>query len=259
MCGRIDVAFDSLAHADLEPCRRRTPQLSPQEELREVLTGADRQLITVHVSAETLRDRTAGCCELEDGPSIAAETARRLSCDASVVPIIEDEDGTPLNVGRKTRTISTPLRRFLGARDKGCRFPGCSHTRYVHSHHIQHWAEGGEPKPSNLVSLCYFHHRAVHEGGIEVQVLDDGALRFVRADGTSIDSVAPGYTQPFSDWTDVTTQNERLGIRIDHRTAATRWDGTKMDYGLGVEVLLQRARRAQRVSAETSTGVRQSA
>jgi hypothetical protein len=99
----------------------------------DALTGADRQLISVHVSAETLRDRTAGCCEMEDGPSIAAETARRLSCDASVVPIVEDENCTPLNVGRKTRTISTPLRRFLSARDKGCRFPGCSHTRYLHS------------------------------------------------------------------------------------------------------------------------------
>ena len=90
----------------------------------------------------------------------------------------------------------------------------------------------------------------MHEGGIEVQVLDDGALRFVKPDGVSIDSVLPGYTQPFSVWTDVTKANERLGIRIYHRTAATRWDGTTMNYGLGVEVLLQRARKAKRVAAE---------
>ena len=49
--------------------------------------GTDRHQIVVHVAAETLRDRTAGCCEFEQGPSMAAETARRLSCDASVVAL----------------------------------------------------------------------------------------------------------------------------------------------------------------------------
>ncbi len=81
---------------------------------------------------------------------------------------MEDEDGEPLNVGRKTRIISAPLRRLLTARDKGCRFPGCGNARYIDMHHIKHWANGGETKPSNLVSLCRFHHRAVHEEGFEV-------------------------------------------------------------------------------------------
>ncbi len=115
--------------------------------------GADRQQIVVHVAAETLRHRRAGCCEIEHGPSIPADTARRFSCDASVVTLMEDEDGEPLNVGRKTRLISAPLRRLLTARDKGCRFPGCCNARYIDMHHIEHWANGGETKPSNLVSL----------------------------------------------------------------------------------------------------------
>ena len=143
--------------------------------------GTDRQQIVVHVAAETLRHRAAGCCEIEHGPSIAAESARRFACDASVVTLVEDEDGEPLNVGRKTRIISAPLRRLLTARDKGCRFPGCSNARYIDMHHIKHWANGGETRPSNLVSLCRFHHRAVHEGGFNVEILDDGAFRFVNA------------------------------------------------------------------------------
>ena len=93
----------------------------PQE-----LSGGDRQQIVVHVDAETLKHSHAGRCELEHGPSIAAETARRLSCDASVIRIIENEQGEPLDVGRKTRTIPPAIRRALNARDKGCRFPGCS-------------------------------------------------------------------------------------------------------------------------------------
>src|SRR5687767_8477960 len=52
--------------------------------------GADRQQIVVHVAAETLRHGSAGCCQIEDGPAIPAETARRLSCEASIVTMIED-------------------------------------------------------------------------------------------------------------------------------------------------------------------------
>jgi len=92
--------------------------------------------------------------------------------------------------------------------------------------------------------------RKVHEGGIQIQILDDGALRFVRPDGSSVDSVAPGYTQPLGDWKQIAADSEERGIRIDARTAATRWDGVPMDYGLGVEVLLQRARREKRASAD---------
>ncbi len=102
------------------------------------------------------------------------ETARRLSCDASVVRILEDSKGEPLDVGRKTRTIPPAIRRALNARDKGCRFPGCSFKRYVDGHHVHHWANGGETRLSNLVTLCRFHHRLVHEGQVEIQVLDDG-------------------------------------------------------------------------------------
>ena len=195
----------------------------------------------VHVAEETLRDRAAGCCEFEHGPSMPAETARRLACDASVVALVENEDGEPLNVGRKTRTISAPLRRALNARDKGCRFPGCANSRYIDAHHVEHWANGGETKPSNLVSLCRFHHRAVHEGGIRIEILDDGALRFVKPNGVAVDSVAPGFTQPLGDWT-----------QLPAGTLVNRWRGERMDLGLGVEVLLQQARRAKNVPAGTS-------
>ena len=43
-----------------------------------------------------------------------------------------------------------------------------ANSGYIYAHHIEHWANGGETKPSNLVSLCRFHHRAVHEGGIRI-------------------------------------------------------------------------------------------
>ncbi|MEO8064528.1 MAG: DUF222 domain-containing protein [Pseudomonadota bacterium] len=203
--------------------------------------GTDRHQIIVHVAEETLRMRTAGCCGIEDGPAIAAETARRFGCDASVVTLIENEDGEPLNVGRKTRTISAPLRRVLNARDKGCRFPGCANTRWLDAHHVEHWANGGETKPSNLALLCRFHHRAVHEGGIRIEMLDDGALRFVKPSGRSVDSVAPGCKQPSGD-----------AASIPAGSFKTTWRGEKMDAGLAVEILLQRARHGKDVPYGTS-------
>ena len=202
------------------------------------LNGGERNHIVVHVDADALQSRERGRCELDDGPAIPVETARRLSCDASVVRILENGDGEPLDVGRRTRTIPSALRRALKSRDQGCVFPGCTHKRYVDGHHIHHWAEGGETKLSNLVSLCRTHHRAVHEGGIVIQRLDDGAWRFVRRSGEALHSCAPGHTPPLGDWTRLVAGRGASGIGIDARTAVTRWRGERMDHGLAIDLLV---------------------
>lgn len=217
----------------------------------ETMRGGDKHQIVVHVDAETLRDSVAGRCEIEHGPAVAAETARRWACDASVVMLLENQKGEPLNVGRKTRSIPPALQRALNARDQGCRFPGCCNKRFVDAHHIHHWAHGGETKLSNLLTLCRFHHRQVHEGNVVIHVLDDGAIRFLKPDGHSFDSVAPNHTQPIVDWMQIPQQHRERGVHITERTAVTRWAGESMDYGLGVEVLLQHARRGRNVPAGT--------
>jgi hypothetical protein len=79
-----------------------------------------------------------------------------------------------------------------------------------------------------------------------IQVLDDGALRFVRPDGRRLDSVAPDHTQPLTHWTEVAEQNWRSDLRIDKATAVTRWCGETMNYSLGVESLLWQWRKGRR-------------
>jgi hypothetical protein len=195
------------------------------------------------VDADTLRDSTAGQCEIEDGPALPAETVRRLACDCSVVALLQNEKGEPLNIGRKTRSIPPALRRALNARDRGCRFPGCTHTKYIDLHHVRHWAHGGETSPANLVTLCEFHHRKVHGGAILVQRLDDGAFRFVRPDGRAFDSPAPARSTPF-DWAQLPLQHAEADIRINKNTAVSRWRGERIDYGLAIEVLLNQTHRS---------------
>jgi len=211
----------------------------------EAMSSSDKHQVVIHVSAETLQQKDVGQCELEDGPSISSETARRIACDCSVVAITEDEDGTPLDIGRKTRTISPALQRALKSRDKGCRFPGCCNSRYTHAHHIEHWANGGHTRLNNLVTLCTFHHRLVHEGGVQIQSLDDGALRFVKPNGESYDQVVCIDTN----WKQLKLTNTEHGICVDANTATTRWLGEKMDYGLAVESFLFFEANAKIVSA----------
>ena len=217
------------------------------------MKGGDRHQVVVHIDEATLRKGEAGRCEIDDGPAIPVETARRFACDCSKVEITEDEQGEPLDVGRKTRSIPPALRRALAARDKGCVFPGCNHKRYVDGHHVEHWADGGETKLSNLATLCRFHHRAVHEGGIKMQRCDDGAWRFTNARGESLHGCAPGHTQPLADWRDLPAAHEKSGIKIDSGTATTGWRGERMDYGIAIDSLLFRSAADKRVERGGAT------
>ena len=106
---------------------------------------------------------------MADGEVIATATARRLCCDAGVVVAHVDAKGVPLSIGRKTRTIPTAINRALHLRDRTCRFPGCTHSRYVDGHHIEHWANGGKTELANLMLLCSAHHRMLHDGGWRVE------------------------------------------------------------------------------------------
>jgi len=108
---------------------------------------ADHHQVVVHADAKSL---TGGAGRLD----LPIDTVKRLLCDCSLVTVVEDENGNPLDVGRKQRTVSTPLRRALYARDRGCTFPGCHRKRYLDGHHLKHWINGGETNPDNMTLLC---------------------------------------------------------------------------------------------------------
>jgi hypothetical protein len=124
--------------------------------------------LMVHVDAEVLADAVAGsgrCCTHE-GRGLSASAVRRVACDATVIPVVHDD--TAVDVGRARRAPSRVQRRALRVRDRHCRYPGCTNHRNLHAHHIVHWADGGPTVLSNLVLVCSFHHRVLHDHGFNL-------------------------------------------------------------------------------------------
>ena len=144
--------------------------------------------VVVHIDASSLEDQVAG--HTESGELLGVETCRRLLCDAGVVPVLEDGSGKTLDLGRKTRTIPTAIRRAMTLRDGGrCRFPGCDNT-IVDGHHIVHWAHGGTTCIDNVISACRRHHTLLHEGRATVEIAGDDFIWRDR-DGQIIEPAPP--------------------------------------------------------------------
>jgi uncharacterized protein DUF222/HNH endonuclease len=167
----------------------------------------DRATVVVHVSAETLMGggcKTSGArtgphvtgavptgpqisgswAEIESGPMIHPEVARRLCCTARIQAMIEDSTGEAIAMGRVSREPSSAMMRLLRFRDRHCQFPGCGSTRYLQAHHIRWWSSGGTTDLDKLVLLCTFHHKLVHEHGWRITRDPDGTVRWYRPDGT---------------------------------------------------------------------------
>jgi hypothetical protein len=219
-------------------------------------SSADRLQVVVHIDQAILAEQQAAAedgkshrCELEDGPALALDTARRLACDATVIGIVEGEDGEPLDIGRKTRSIPLALARALKARDGGCRYPGCDRRRYCDGHHIEHWADGGATKLDNLITLCGFHHRLVHEGGYGLKRTDDGLFIFTRPNGTRVEdngarcfrgnisrtpqSTYRGFDDSLRDY----LRKYEPGLAITAETSRCQWHGESMDYSQAIEAM----------------------
>jgi hypothetical protein len=208
-------------------------------------TAGDRYQVVVHVDTDVVRaDATdhQAVIEVGDGATyVSAETYERLACDAGVVVMRHGADGTVLDVGRKTRSIPPAIRRALTDRDPRCQFPGCT-ARRCDAHHLTHWADGGSTSLDNLVHLCRWHHRAVHEGGYRIARDAEGAVHVTRPDGTPLVAVPPSPR-----WTAEPRREDALaptaarlaasGTVIGPHTTTPNWDGRPFDVVWAIDVL----------------------
>ena len=187
--------------------------------------------ITLTIPKSSLNGEMADPVEVgELGESfLSTETARRLSCDAGVVEVVENEHGAPLSVGRKRRTIAGALKRALRKRDGACRFPGCTNHIFLEGHHIKHWADGGETRLMNTALLCSLHHRYVYEYGYTIELGPDQRPRFRDPHGRQVAEMPARPIRADLGWPQIRAMNEPLAIHAG--TIAGPWDGTLVDYG----------------------------
>jgi hypothetical protein len=128
------------------------------------------------------------------GGALAAETAERIACDCRLSVARLDGLGDTVGIGRVSRTIPRWLRRQLMTRDgHQCQFPGCDAVRFLHGHHIWHWALGGPTNLDNLIALCHAHHTLVHEFGWGVKRDRFGEVTWFRPSGQIF---SPGPAPP---------------------------------------------------------------
>jgi hypothetical protein len=141
--------------------------------------GGDRPQLAVTIDFDALREQVA-TATLDDGTVVSPATARRLACDARVLPVVLGGAGQVLDVGRERRLFTGPLRRALVLRDRGCGFPGCDRPpRWCEGHHLRSWLDGGPTNLGNGVLLCGYHHRVVHQGQWTVRIAADGLPEFI--------------------------------------------------------------------------------
>jgi hypothetical protein len=151
--------------------------------------------VVVHAGAEALAGTEAETgpwlAETEGGHRLPSDAIRRLACDGRIEWVLERE-GRPVGMGRRGRSVSGSLLRVLRYRDGGaCRFPGCERKRWLHAHHLVHWADGGGTNLDNLVLLCHAHHRLIHEGGWRTSGHPARELRFHDPTGRVVPSTRP--------------------------------------------------------------------
>ena len=178
-------------------------------------------------------------CHVEDGPAISVSTAQMVTCTAALSWMTHGDGGAVLALGRRRRRPSSAIRRAARERDHGrCRFPGCE-SRRVDLHHIQHWINGGPTDLDNLISLCPWHHKIVHDRGYTVAARPVGAdFAFYRPDGTPLPA-SPPLPRPDG------PIDQAHGADITPDTIIPPWYGERLDLDHAIYICFANARTRQ--------------
>jgi hypothetical protein len=127
--------------------------------------------VRVLVTASTLEQR-AGHGRIQDTDiPVSIETVERIACTQGSIPILFDDTGQVLNLGREQRRFSPKQRIALAARDGGCMDPDCDRpAAWTEAHHIKHWERDRGPTDiADGILLCRYHHLLFHNNHWEIE------------------------------------------------------------------------------------------
>lgn len=202
--------------------------------------AGQRTRVVLHV------DEATATARIEDGPAVPDASAERIACDAEVQLLLSDR-GSRLYLGRSHRLASPAQIAALTMRDgRCCQFPGCTHTRHLHAHHVRHWLRGGRTDIDNLILLCSFHHSQVHDRGYRVVARRGGGFDFLRPDRVRI----PPTGEPLrGDPDELIRMHDGNGPHIDPENLTPNWAGERLDLTPILQYLLPREPSKAKVAA----------
>lgn len=143
-------------------------------------TGGVSATLVVLIDAEALYGDLEKAGILDTGERISPGLARRLACEAGIIPVVCDGDSQPLDIGRKKRAYTDYQRIAMHVRDRGCRAQGCDRTTGLHAHHKTRWTDNGPTDLVNGVSLCHWHHNRAHDPTYTTTYHPNGDVTFHR-------------------------------------------------------------------------------
>ncbi|MBA2953248.1 DUF222 domain-containing protein [Nocardioides sp. MAH-18] len=136
--------------------------------------------LVVTITEDSLLGRVERAGLLDTGDRISPGAARRLLCEAGVIPVVLGGDSMPIDVGRERRFHPTYHRLAITVRDQGCRAEGCDRKLGLHTHHVDRWADGGTTTVDQGISLCPWHHSRIHDTTYATTKLPSGKVAFHR-------------------------------------------------------------------------------
>ncbi|MFD7073772.1 DUF222 domain-containing protein [Nocardioides sp. NPDC059952] len=143
--------------------------------------GGHATTVFITMSVEDLRNDLGTAALGFDGEKITAAEARRLACNADLVPAVLGTNSEVLDLGRTARLAHPIQHRALRLRDQGCQAEDCdAPAAWTEAHHLTPWSEGGVTNLANMVLLCPSDHRRIHDADYAYERLPDGRIRVFR-------------------------------------------------------------------------------
>ncbi len=164
---------EAMGHAFCELIERYPVDKLPK-------TGGLNATLLVLIDEDSLMGRVEKAGILDTGEKISPAMARRLACEAGIIPIVMGGDSQPLDVGKERRFYTRYQRYAILARDKGCRADGCETTTGLHFHHKTRWVDGGETSTRDGITLCHWHHNRAHDTSYQTTYQPNGDVTFHR-------------------------------------------------------------------------------
>jgi hypothetical protein len=171
--GEVKPLRRRLGEAFVEYVERYPADATPQT------AGVNATVVVTVTLTELLAEHATAL--LDDGTRMSAGQARRLACEAAIIPVVLGTDSQPLDLGRARRLFTKAQRIALGLRDGGCTARGCETSASgCHAHHDDPWSRGGLTDLANGRLLCPRHHRLAHDSRYVITVHADNTVTFVR-------------------------------------------------------------------------------